>query len=189
MRRTLGLMLALTLFVGCDGGGSATKTAPKSGGSGATGSGASGVGATTTSTAKTLRIAVIPKGTSHVFWKSVHAGAEQAAKELGNVEIQWKGPLEEDQTDSQIDVVQDFTTKKVDGICVAPNDKQALVAAVTEAVEAGIPVVVFDSALQDESKIVSYVATFGGTGVLVWAMFRRARTLAQRLPPEDRPWT
>ena len=159
MRRTLGLMLALTLFVGCDGGGSATKTAPKSGGSGATGSGASGVGASTTSTAKTLRIAVIPKGTSHVFWKSVHAGAEQAAKELGNVEIQWKGPLEEDQTDSQIDVVQDFTTKKVDGICVAPNDKQALVASVTEAVEAGIPVVVFDSALQDESKIVSYVAT------------------------------
>ena len=37
--------------------------------------------------------------------------------------------------------------------------------------------------------IVSYVATFGGIGVLVLAMFRRARMLAQRLPPEDRPWT
>ena len=37
--------------------------------------------------------------------------------------------------------------------------------------------------------IVSYVATFGGTGVLVLAMLRRARALAQRLPAEDRPWT
>ena len=149
MRRTLGLMLALTLFVGCDSGPSKTKTAPAPSDSGASGG----------STEKKLRIAVIPKGTTHVFWKSVHAGAEKAAKELGNVEILWKGPLQEDQTASQIDVVQDFTTKKVDGICVAPNDKQAMVAAVAEAVEAGIPVVIFDSALQDESKIVSYVAT------------------------------
>ena len=37
--------------------------------------------------------------------------------------------------------------------------------------------------------IVCYVATFGGVGLLTWAMFRRARMLAQRLPPEDRPWT
>ena len=154
MRRTLGLMLALTLFVGCDAGTSTPKTNPKPGGSSAGGTAAKGE-----ATSKTLRIAVIPKGTTHVFWKSVHAGAEKAAKELGNVEILWKGPLQEDQTASQIDVVQDFTTKKVDGICVAPNDKQGLVAAVTEAVEAGIPVVIFDSALQDESKIVSYVAT------------------------------
>jgi hypothetical protein len=37
--------------------------------------------------------------------------------------------------------------------------------------------------------IISYIATFGGIGVLVAAMFRRARVLAKRLPPEDRPWT
>ncbi|HEX3088489.1 MAG TPA: hypothetical protein VHQ23_07515 [Ilumatobacteraceae bacterium] len=37
--------------------------------------------------------------------------------------------------------------------------------------------------------IISYVATFGGVGLLTWAMFRRARSLARRLPPEDRPWT
>ncbi len=158
MRRTPGLMLTLgtvtlTLFAGCDGGGSAPNTNPKPGGS------AGGTVAKGDATTKRLRIAVIPKGTTHVFWKSVHAGAEKAAKELGNVEILWKGPLQEDQTASQIDVVQDFTTTRVDGICVAPNDKQALVAPVTEAVEAGVAVVIFDSALQDESKIVSYVAT------------------------------
>ena len=154
LRRTFGLMLALSLLIGCDSGATQKQTATKP--SGSQGGGAR-VGSG--STEKKLRIAVIPKGTTHVFWKSVHAGAELAAKELGNVEILWKGPLLENDRDGQISVVQDFVTKKVDGICVAPLDKQALIGPVHEAVEAGVPVVIFDSALQDESKIVSYVAT------------------------------
>jgi len=36
---------------------------------------------------------------------------------------------------------------------------------------------------------VSYIATFGGIAALVLVMLRRARAIAQRLPPEDRPWT
>ncbi len=103
--------------------------------------------------------AVIPKGTTHEFWKSVHAGAENAAKEFGDVKILWKGPLLENDRDGQISVVQDFVTKKVDGIILAPLDKQALVDAVKDAQAANIPVLIFDSALQDESLIVSYVAT------------------------------
>jgi ribose transport system substrate-binding protein len=46
-------------------------------------------------TDKDLRIAVIPKGTTHEFWKSIHAGAARAANELG-VKITWKGPQKED---------------------------------------------------------------------------------------------
>ena len=49
-----------------------------------------------------LKIAVIPKGTSHEFWKSVHFGAQKAAKEIGNVEIIWRGPVVESDTGSQI---------------------------------------------------------------------------------------
>ncbi|MBS0204051.1 MAG: substrate-binding domain-containing protein [Planctomycetes bacterium] len=149
MRRSLGLLLCLAFTVGCN----SNNSVPTKVGSTETATG----GASTD--AKTLRIAVIPKGTTHVFWKSVHAGAEKAAKELGDVEILWKGPLLENDRDGQISVVQDFVTKKVNGICVAPLDKQALIAPINESVEAGIPVVIFDSALQDESKIVSYVAT------------------------------
>jgi len=134
----LGIVL-LTAIVGCP-----ESSAPKTGA-------ADG--------AKTYRIAVIPKGTTHEFWKSVHAGAVQAAMELKNVEILWKGPLREDETAGQIQVVQDFVVQGVDGICIAPLDSQALIRPVTEAVESDIPVVVFDSALGDESKIVSYVAT------------------------------
>ncbi len=107
----------------------------------------------------TYRIAVIPKGTTHEFWKSVHAGAVKAAMELRNVEILYKGPLREDETSGQIQIVQDFIAQGVDGICLAPLDSQALIRPATEAVESGIPIVIFDSALGDESQIVSYVAT------------------------------
>jgi ribose transport system substrate-binding protein len=108
---------------------------------------------------KTYRIAVIPKGTTHDFWKSVRFGAEQAARELGNVEVLWKGPVLEKDREAQIQVVQDFIVQKVDGICLAPLDSQALVEYVEESVEEGVPVVIFDSGLDKQDKIVSYVAT------------------------------
>jgi ribose transport system substrate-binding protein len=122
---------------------------------------------TEASAKKKYRIAVVPKGTTHEFWKSVHAGADNAARELGNVEIFWKGSLQESDRDGQISVVQDFVTRKVDGFCLAPLDSQALVKYVKEAKEEGIPTVIFDSALDDESDIVSYVATdnFKGGGL------------------------
>jgi ribose transport system substrate-binding protein len=106
---------------------------------------------------KSLRVAVIPKGTTHEFWKSVEAGALEAGKELG-VEVIWKGPLKEDDRDSQIKTVEDFITNKVDGIVLAPLDETALVAPVEEAMNAGIPVVIFDSGLRKDG-IVSFVAT------------------------------
>lgn len=103
-------------------------------------------------------LAVIPKGTTHEFWKSVHFGAEQAARELGNVRIIWKGPLQENDREGQINVVQDFITQKVDGIVLAPLDAVALVDVVKEAAEENIPTVIFDSDLASDVKI-SYVAT------------------------------
>jgi ribose transport system substrate-binding protein len=108
---------------------------------------------------KKYRIAVVPKGTSHQFWKSVHAGAQRAAQELGNVEVLWKGPQAEENTKLQIEVVKNFITKGVDGICLAPNQSKSLVDAVVEANEEKIPVVIFDSGLGDGADIVSYVAT------------------------------
>ncbi len=104
-----------------------------------------------------LRIAVIPKGTTHEFWKSVHAGAVKASREL-NVEIVWKGPLKEDDRKQQIDLVQSFTAQGVDGIVLAPLDDKALVKSVKDASRAKIPVVIFDSSLQQDHHV-SFVAT------------------------------
>ncbi|MCA8985294.1 MAG: substrate-binding domain-containing protein [Planctomycetaceae bacterium] len=116
-------------------------------------------GAGNSSERKSYRFAVIPKGTTHEFWKSVHAGARQAAEEAGNVTILWKGPLLENDRNGQISVVEDFVVKQVDGIVLAPLDSQALIDSVLHATETGIPVVIFDSALADENPIVTYVAT------------------------------
>jgi ribose transport system substrate-binding protein len=102
-------------------------------------------------------IAVIPKGTTHEFWKSVHAGAEKAAQELG-VNIIWKGPLREDDREDQIKVVENFINMRVKGIVLAPLDDAALVPVVTDAVGARIPVVAFDSGIKTDD-IVSFVAT------------------------------
>jgi len=106
---------------------------------------------------KRTTIAVIPKGTTHEFWKSVHAGAIKAAREL-DVDIIWKGPLKEDDRDAQISVVEDFISRGVDGICLAPLDDTALRGPVKIAKRSGIPVVVFDSALKGEDYV-SFVAT------------------------------
>ena len=104
-----------------------------------------------------LTIAVIPKGTSHIFWQSIHAGAEKAAQELG-VTIVWRGPLREDDRSSQVNEVQGFITRGVSGIVLAPLDDSALAPPVADARRAGIPVVVIDSGLKG-SDYVSYVAT------------------------------
>jgi ribose transport system substrate-binding protein len=109
------------------------------------------------SSSGTLKIAVIPKGTTHEFWKAVHAGAKKAAAEA-NVEIVWKGPLKEDDLKAQIDVVQSFTAQGVNGIVLAPLSDKALVGSVKAAVDQKIPVVVFDSDLAG-SEHASFVAT------------------------------
>jgi len=106
------------------------------------------------------KIAVIPKGTTHSFWKSVEAGARKAGEELG-VEIIWKGPLKEDDRAQQIAVVQQFVASGVNAIVLAPLDATALRTPVVSAAEHNIPVVIFDSALKGEvgRDFVSFVAT------------------------------
>ena len=109
-----------------------------------------------------LQIAVIPKGTTHEFWRNIHAGAAQAAAELNAagtpVEIIWKGPLREDDREQQVQVVEGFLAQGIVGIVLAPLVDRALVRPVEEAQQAGVPTVIIDSGLQSEA-IISFVAT------------------------------
>jgi ribose transport system substrate-binding protein len=103
------------------------------------------------------RIAVIPKGTTHEFWKSVHAGAVKAGDEQG-AEIVWKGPVREDDRDEQIKVVETFLSESVDGIVLAPLDDRALVPVLNDAKARHVPVLIIDSGVQ-WNDYVSFVAT------------------------------
>lgn len=106
-----------------------------------------------------ITIAVIPKGTTHIFWESVHAGAIKASVELG-VNIDWVGPEKEDDRQQQIAVVDNQVLNGVSGIVLAPLDAMALRRPVRDAVRRNIPVIIIDSALQDSQDIyTSFIAT------------------------------
>lgn len=109
------------------------------------------------STGNGLTIAVIPKGTTHEFWKSIHAGAVKAERELG-VKTLWKGPLKEDDREAQIEMVENMIARGVDGIVLAPLDDAALRGPVHSAAQRGIPVVIIDSGLKSDEHV-SFVST------------------------------
>lgn len=147
-RRSAAAALLVALAAACSGAGDAGSKQPAAGTNGAAG--------------KTITIAVVPKGTTHEFWKAIHAGAMQAAQELSasgdSVKIIWKGPLREDDREQQVQVVEGFTSQGVSGIVLAPLDNRALVRPVEEAKAAGVPTVIIDSGLESD-QIVSFVAT------------------------------
>ncbi|HSA95937.1 MAG TPA: substrate-binding domain-containing protein, partial [Acidobacteriota bacterium] len=90
---------------------------------------------------KRLRIAVIPMGTTHEFWKAVHAGAEAAGRELG-AEIIWKGPLKEDDRNEQMQIFETLAESGVDGLALTPVDDRAMLRPVAEARRDGCPTVI-----------------------------------------------
>jgi ribose transport system substrate-binding protein len=104
-----------------------------------------------------LRIAVIPKGTTHEFWKSIHAGAVKAGRDA-KATIIWKGPVREDDRDEQIKVMENFLSQRVDGIVLAPLDSKALVPVLNDARARGIPVAIIDSAVEWDGAV-TFVAT------------------------------
>ena len=103
------------------------------------------------------RIAVIPKGTSHIFWITVHAGAVAAGQKFG-VDILWNGPPAETEYDRQMQILDSMIAQHVDGIAVAASERQALNHSLARAALLGIPVTVFDSGV-DSTNYMTFVAT------------------------------
>jgi ribose transport system substrate-binding protein len=102
-------------------------------------------------------VGVVPKGASHLFWQSVHAGANKAAQEEG-LRIEWNAPPTEIDTSRQIEIVESMVNRRLAGIALAPVDRQALVSVVDRAAAAGVPVAIFDSDI-DTKRRISYIAT------------------------------
>ena len=104
-------------------------------------------------------VALVPKGATHVFWKTVEAGAKEAGAELG-AEIVWSAPQKEDDRAQQMAMVDTLVLRKVDALCLAPLDAVALRDKAVKATEAGIPVIIFDSPLaKAEGASAGYVGT------------------------------
>ena len=113
---------------------------------------------------KRMTVAVVPKSTGGEFWETVEAGARDAAESLG-VDIKWEGTLTETEIAEQNKIIENMINLDVDGMAIAPLNNKATARSVAGAVDADIPVVVFDSGL-DGHKHISFVATnnvAGGT--------------------------
>jgi len=102
-------------------------------------------------------IAVIPKLTNTVFWQSVLAGAQEAGKDYG-YEIIWDGPDRETNSVRQIQIVDEAIARHVEGIVLAPVDRQYLVPSVDKLAELKIPCAIIDSGL-DAVHFVSFAST------------------------------
>ncbi len=102
-------------------------------------------------------IGVVPKGTNHIFWQTIHAGALKAGSESG-LEILWNAPQLEIDASRQIAIVENLIARQVKGIVLAPVDEEGLVGVVERAAGMGIPVSIFDSGIKTD-QIVSFVAT------------------------------
>ena len=102
-------------------------------------------------------IAVIPKASADIFWQSVHAGAAKAGQD-NQIHILWDGPPNETDIATGMQIVETMINRKVDAIALSPSDRSAFKIVVDRAAAAGIPVVIYDSAI-DTDNYFSYVAT------------------------------
>jgi len=102
-------------------------------------------------------IGVVPKGANHIFWQTVQAGAIKAAREAG-YRIEWNAPALEIDSSRQIEIVESMVNRRLAGIALAPVDRRALTGVVERAHREGIPVAIFDSAI-DTTNHIGYVAT------------------------------
>lgn len=91
-----------------------------------------------------LFFAVVPKLLDNPVFNVARTGAEDAARELGDVEIYWTAPVVSDAA-QQASIIESLIERRVDGIAVSVNDPDALRTVIDKAAEAGIAVVTFDS--------------------------------------------
>src|SRR5919201_1517116 len=94
--------------------------------------------------AQTYRFVIVPKAMNNPFFDFARDGCQKRAKELGNIECIYKGPVEHEPA-TQAQIIQDFITQKVDGLAISVADVAAMTKSIDAATAAGIPVITFDA--------------------------------------------
>jgi ribose transport system substrate-binding protein len=102
-----------------------------------------------------LRFAVIPKALDIPVFNYARIGAERTAKELGGVQILWNAPATADQL-KQKEILESYITQRVDGIAISSLNGEFLAETINRAIDAGIPVVTWDSDAPSSRRIAFY---------------------------------
>src|SRR5215475_4223789 len=93
---------------------------------------------TTPALAQTYRFVIVPKAMNNPFFDFARDGCQKRAKELGNIECIYKGPVEHEPA-TQAQIIQDFITQKVDGLAISVADVASMTKSIEAASAAGIP--------------------------------------------------
>jgi ribose transport system substrate-binding protein len=107
--------------------------------------------------AQTYRFVIVPKAMNNPFFDFARDGCQKRAKELGNIECIYRGPVEHEPA-TQAQIIQDFVTQKVDGLAISVADVAAMTKSIEAASAAGIPVITFDADAPG-SKRIAYIGT------------------------------
>jgi ribose transport system substrate-binding protein len=107
--------------------------------------------------AQTYKFVIVPKAMNNPFFDVARDGCLKRAKELGNVQCIYKGPVEHEPA-TQAQIIQDFVTQKVDGLAISVADVAAMTKSIEAATAAGIPVITFDADAPG-SKRMAYIGT------------------------------
>ena len=107
--------------------------------------------------AANYRFVIVPKAMNNPFFDFARDGCLKRAKELGNIECIYKGPVEHEPA-TQAQIIQDFVTQKVDGLAISGADVAAMTKSIEAATAAGIPVITFDADAPG-SKRLAYIGT------------------------------
>ena len=99
-----------------------------------------------------VKIAMVVKNLGNGFFDAAHEGGNEAAKELGDVELIYTGPTAPT-AEAQIEVINSLVSQKVDALVISANDKDALVPIAKRAAQRGIKVISFDSGIAPAGRI------------------------------------
>ncbi|BDI31198.1 rhamnose ABC transporter substrate-binding protein [Capsulimonas corticalis] len=134
---TLGLLCGAVLTAGCG----AHKDA----------SGGGGGGGATSSAGKTVNVYLLPKQKGIAYFTSCSVGAEAAAKELGDVNLVYDGPTD-GAPEAAASLIESWTLKGANVICVSPNDPNVLAPAMTKAKQGGVHMLTWDADSTPDSR-------------------------------------
>jgi rhamnose transport system substrate-binding protein len=103
-----------------------------------------------------LKIAILVKSLGNGFFEAARDGAQEAAKEIGGIQILYQGPSQST-AEGQIEIIDSLIAQKVDAIAISANDADALVPVLKKAMKAGIKVVSFDSGVSKDGRMINLV--------------------------------
>ena len=100
---------------------------------------------------KKTRVGLVAKSLGNGFFDAVHKGADEAANEL-DAEVIFTGPTTPT-AEGQIEVLNSLIAQRVDAIAISANDPDAVVPTLKRAMQRGIKVISYDSAVAPEGRL------------------------------------